>query len=65
MLERYGSQVRSAGLTGSIVGLDMGALLLAAEALGYERDALMALLPWAESGMMAGVRKARASEGGE
>jgi hypothetical protein len=42
---------------GGIVGLDLGAVLTVADALGYDRRWMALLLPAAEAGMVAGYRK--------
>ncbi len=45
------------GPRGGIIGLDLPALLIQAEALGYDRPLLARLLPLAERGMVAGAAK--------
>jgi len=45
------------GPRGGITGLDLPALLIQAEALGYDQPLLAQLLPFAERGMVAGSAK--------
>ncbi|MBX9634483.1 MAG: hypothetical protein K2X44_05825 [Magnetospirillum sp.] len=45
------------GPRGGIIGLDLPALLIQAEALGYDQPLLARLLPFAERGMVAGATK--------
>ncbi|BAE49188.1 hypothetical protein A6A04_15085 [Paramagnetospirillum marisnigri] len=45
------------GPRGGITGLDLPALLIQAEALGYDRPLLVRLLPFVERGMVAGSAK--------
>lgn len=45
------------GPRGGITGLDLPALLIRAQALGYDRHLLARLLPFAERGMVAGSAK--------
>jgi hypothetical protein len=45
------------GPRGGITGLDLPALLIQAEALGYDQPLLARLLPFAERGMVAGAAK--------
>ncbi|CAA7621620.1 conserved hypothetical protein [Candidatus Terasakiella magnetica] len=45
------------GPRGGITGLDLPALLIQAEALGYDQPLLTRLLPFAERGMVAGAAK--------
>jgi hypothetical protein len=45
------------GPRGGITGLDLPALLIQAEALGYDQPLLARLLPFAERGMVAGYAK--------
>lgn len=40
-----------------VVGIDLPAALMMAEALGYDTTALAELLPAAEAGMLDGMRK--------
>ena len=44
---------------GGITGLNLPALLIQAEALGYDQPLLARLLPFAERGMVAGAAKAQ------
>ena len=37
---------------GGVVGLDMPALLEISDALGYDRNVMIVLLPYAEAGLM-------------
>jgi len=57
-VERCQGQVRTAGL-GEVIGLDHGALLKMAEALGLNLPAVAALLPFAEAGFIEGMRRLR------
>jgi len=50
------------GPRGGITGLDLPALLIQAEALGYGRPLLARLLPFAERGMVAGAAKLGAEQ---
>ncbi|WP_096701326.1 hypothetical protein [Magnetospirillum sp. 15-1] len=45
------------GPRGGITGLDLPALLIQAQTLGYDRPLLARLLPFAERGMVAGSGK--------
>jgi len=45
------------GPRGAIIGLDLPALLIQAESLGYDQPLLARLLPFAERGMVAGSAK--------
>jgi hypothetical protein len=45
------------GPRGDITGLDLPALLIQAQVLGYDRPVLARLLPFAERGMVAGSAK--------
>jgi len=45
------------GPRGGITGLDLPALLIQAQALGYDQPVLARLLPFAERGMVAGAAK--------
>ncbi len=45
------------GPRGGITGLDLPALLIQAEALGYNQPLLARLLPFAERGMVTGAAK--------
>ncbi len=45
------------GPRGGITGLDLPALLIQAEALGYDQPLVARLLPFAERGMVAGSAK--------
>jgi len=45
------------GPRGGITGLDLPALLIQAQALGYDPHLLSRLLPFAERGMVAGAAK--------
>ncbi|OAN46874.1 DUF7697 family protein [Magnetospirillum moscoviense] len=47
----------SIGPRGGITGLDLPALLIQAEALGYDQSQLARLLPFAERGMVTGAAK--------
>ncbi|TNC93402.1 MAG: hypothetical protein FD119_4044 [Stygiobacter sp.] len=47
------------GPRGGITGLDLPALLIQAQALGYDQPLLARLLPFAERGMVAGAAKAQ------
>ena len=44
---------------GEIVGLDLSAVLQMADALGYDRAAMVYLLPFVEAGLLEGIRKHR------
>jgi len=56
---RFSSHVRIAGMSGHVMGFDLPALLGAAQALGYDTDVVMELLPAAEWGMLSGLAKLR------
>ncbi len=45
------------GPRGGIAGIDLPALLIQAQALGYDQPLLTRLLPFAERGMVAGAAK--------
>ncbi|CAA7620602.1 hypothetical protein [Magnetospirillum sp. SS-4] len=45
------------GPRGGITGLDLPALLIQAQALGYDQPLLARLLPFAERGMVTGAMK--------
>ena len=45
------------GPRGGITGIDIPALLIQAQALGYDQSLLSRLLPFAERGMVAGSAK--------
>ncbi|TAN72951.1 MAG: hypothetical protein EPN20_03445 [Magnetospirillum sp.] len=45
------------GPRGGITGIDLPALLIQAQALGYDQPLLARLLPFAELGMVAGSAK--------
>jgi hypothetical protein len=45
------------GPRGGIIGLDLPALLIQAQALGYDQSLLARLLPFAERGMVASSAK--------
>jgi len=45
------------GPRGGITGIDLPALLIQAQALGYDQSLLARLLPFAERGMVAGAAK--------
>ena len=45
------------GPRGGITGLNLPALLIQAQALGYDQPFLVRLLPFAERGMVAGFAK--------
>ena len=62
LLERCQGQVRVAGF-GQIVGLDYGAVLKMAEFLGLNMAAVAALLPFAEAGLIEGMRRLRDQNG--
>jgi hypothetical protein len=47
------------GPRGGITGIDPSALLIQAQALGYDQPLLVRLLPFAERGMVAGSAKAQ------
>lgn len=49
-------QLRVGGL-GGVTGIDLGAALSLAEALGYDRRAMALLLPAGESGLVAALNK--------
>ena len=49
-------QLRAAGM-GSIIGLDIPACLEMAHELGYDRRLMAHLLPFAEVGLIAGIRE--------
>lgn len=55
VLMRAQNQVRAAGMTGVVVGLDLGAALSLGAALGYDTAALAELLPAGEAGMIAAL----------
>jgi len=44
---------------GGLLGFDLPALMELGEAMGVERKALAAFLPYIERGLLAGVEKAR------
>jgi len=54
-------------MDGAPVGLDLPAMLQAADALGYPRKAVARLLPYAESGMVraAAEKRRREKDGGD
>ena len=56
-------QLRTAGM-GGIIGFDMPAFLQVADALGYERESLISLLSFAESGMLEAMKE-RSESGSE
>ncbi|MGL4966167.1 MAG: DUF7697 family protein [Inquilinus sp.] len=62
MLKRGQGQLRRAGMAGLPTGLDLPALLLIGEDLGYDRRALALLLPMAEPGMLEAIHR-RAADG--
>ena len=45
------------GPRGGIIGIDLPALLIQAQALGYDRPLLARLLPFVERGMVTGAAK--------
>ncbi len=49
-------QQRVAGM-GGVIGLDLGAALRMAEALGYDRRWAAELLPYGEAGLVAALNK--------
>lgn len=55
VVERSQLQLRVSP-AGGVLGLDMGVALRMAEALGYRVADVARLLPWAESGLLTGVR---------
>lgn len=57
VMENTMSQLRTAGMTGHPVGLDHLACTRMAEALGFDPDSVLELLPYAEMGMLKGMRK--------
>lgn len=48
--------MRTAGM-GGIVGIDMGAALAMAQAMGYDVEEMAELLPWAEQGILKAFTK--------
>lgn len=54
---RFSSQVRVAPMSGHVIGFDLGAMLPAAAALGYDLVGLAELLPAVEWGMVTGLAK--------
>ena len=56
LIERCQGQVRVAGF-GQIVGLDYGAVLKLADLLGLNMTAIAALLPFAEAGLLEGMKQ--------
>lgn len=62
MLLRVQNQVRTAGMAGVVVGLDLGVAMSMAAALGYDTRAVADLLPAAEAGMITGLLQHRKSD---
>lgn len=62
VLKRCQSQLRTIGM-GTVIGLDMNAVISTSEALGYNTAAVAELIGFGEAGMMEAIQESKPSDG--